>query len=57
MDEQPVALLPIPDFEHLLKTLLDSGTSLNDSCNLIHKSVVSDSFGSWFEADAGMDAD
>ncbi len=57
MDKQPVVSLTSPDFEELLQSLLEDGAYSSESLDLVHKQFFSDSFGSWFEADAGMDAD
>ena len=55
MSNQLNSSLPTPDFEALLATILKEKEERDVSRDLVHKDCQRDSFGAWFEADAGAD--
>ena len=55
MSNQLNSSLPTPDFEALLATILKEKEERDTSRDLVHKESPRDSFGAWFEADAGAD--
>lgn len=55
MSSQLNGTLPTPDFEALLATILKEKEDRDAARDLVHKECPRDSFGAWFEADAGAD--